>query len=316
MSNIILTTECPRKCSYCFAKDNANTPMSFQMGNFIKAIDWLSTDTDITPRVGLLGGEPTAHPKFLEFLDYTLSKKLNTLVFTNGMMEEEDIMKVIGIAEKNGVKHTEDFGFCVNVNEFKYRSQKEQRLQTRFLEILGRVSVLSFNIFEEKCDFDFLVDLINQHNMIKSIRFGLAAPLGNRNHFMDPGGYDVIAQKLTDFTALRNKHDIAIGLDCGFPRCMFNKEQKAVIRDSKLDVFSFDCGPTMDIYPNLEVGSCYPLSKLFREKMEDWDTYGKLYFHWLKETDKLEPMYEKCHDCEYFENKSCGGGCRAHKANG
>jgi len=315
MSNIILTTECPRKCSYCFAKDNAKTPMNFLMGNFVKAVDWLARENDMIQRIGLLGGEPTAHPKFLEFLDYMLSRRLNTLVFTNGMIEEEDVLKIIEIAAKNGIKHSDHLCFCVNVNEAKYRSRKEQRLQTRFLEILGRVSVLSFNIFEDSCDFGFLVDLINQHNMVRNVRFGLAAPLGNRNTFMDPGGYDKIAEKLTQFSAIRKKEDITMGTDCGFPMCMFTEKQRTIIQNSPLEAFSFDCGPTIDVYPNLEVAACYPMSKVLRAKVED-QSYADLFWKWTKEMNEMEPMYSKCYECDFYKVHTCSGGCKAHKANG
>lgn len=317
MSNIVLTTECPRKCSYCFAKDNQDSPMEFTMEDFKTAIDWMTQDDSPVTRIGLLGGEPTAHPLFLDFLDYTLSKRFNTLVFTNAMMEDEDqIYSIIDIAIKNKVKHTANLGFCVNVNEEKYRSKKEQHLQTRFLKILGRVSVLSFNIFEESCDFDFLVDLIEQFKMTPAIRFGLAAPLGNRNNFLDPEKYKVIAKKLTDFSQLRKKYGISMGMDCGFPKCMFTEQQIEVIKDAGVDIISYNCGPTLDIYPNLEIASCYPLSKLMRVKMEDYESYARLYAFWEEEINKLKPIYDECYECKYFLNHECSGGCRAHRTNG
>ena len=316
MSNIILTTDCQRKCKYCFAKDNIDKPMSFQMGNFIKTVDWLTKDNNITNRVGLLGGEPTLHPRFIEFLDYLLSKKLNTLIFTNGMVEEKDILEIVKIANKNKVKHMDHLCFCVNVNEEKYRSQKEQRLQTQFLKILGRVSVPSFNIFEENCDFGFLVDLINKYNTVRNIRFGLASPLGNRNNFMELDGYKAIGDKLTEFTSIRKKHKIKIGLDCGFPKCMFTEEQRKLIIDSPVDNFSFGCGPSIDIYPDLTVASCYPLSRIKKVKMEDWPSYNELFQHLGNEVEELEPIYNKCYDCDWFADHSCSGGCKAHKING
>lgn len=317
MSNIILTTECQRKCKYCFAKDNQDAPMKFEIENFKKAIDWLEGENAFIDRVGLLGGEPTTHPEFINFLDHTLSRRLNTTIFTNAMVEDQQlILDVIKIAQKNEVKHTDNLSFCVNVNEDKYRSRKERRLQTRFLDILGRVSALSFNIFEPDCNFGFLVDLIKRFHMIPAIRFGLAAPLGNRNKFIAPEHYSEIAKKITDFSSLTKKNKIKVGLDCGFPRCMFTDEQRNTILDSGVDLFSFDCGPTIDIYPNLEIGVCYPLSRVMKVKMSDFNNYNELYDYWEKEMDKLKPIYDKCYDCQYYSNRECGGGCKAHRING
>lgn len=318
MSNIILTTECQRKCKYCFAKDNQDAPMKFEMDNFIKAVDWLVGPLDCNiERIGLLGGEPTTHPEFINFLDYTLSKRINTNVFTNAMIEDEHlIFDIIKTAQKNEVKHSDNLNFCVNVNEDKYRSRKERRLQTRFLEILGRVSVLSFNIFEPSCNFGFLVDLIKKFHMIPAIRFGLAAPLGNRNKFIEPKYYSEIAEKLTKFSEITKKNKIKIGLDCGFPKCMFTEDQRDTIIDAGVDLFSFDCGPTIDIYPNLEVGCCYPLSRIMKVKIEDFASYHELYEYWEKEIEKLKPIYDKCYECQYYANRECGGGCKAHRING
>lgn len=317
MSNIVLTTKCPRRCKYCFAKDNQDNPMEFQMGNFVKAIEWLSNDKNIVGRVGLLGGEPTAHPKFIDFLDYVLSKKINTTVFTNGMIEkEETLFKIIDIAKKNKVKHVDHLCFCINVNEQKYRGDKEQRLQEQFLKILGRVSVPSFNIFEESCNFDFLVDLINKYNMVRNIRFGLAAPLGNRNKFMSPSGYKTIAEKLTNFTAIRKKQNIKMGTDCGFPRCMFTQKQIDIILNGPLETLSFDCGPSIDIYPDLTITHCFPTSRIKKVKMKDYKTYAELYHKWEKEMKQEKPLYDDCLTCVWFLNNECSGGCKAHRIYG
>lgn len=314
MSNIILTTKCQRKCPYCFAKDNKEKPMTFQMGNFVKAIDWIIKDNTVASRVGLLGGEPTLHPKFTVFLDYILAKELNTVVFTNGMVEENDLLEIIKVASNNKVSHSEQLGFCINVNEPKYQTVTEGRLQAGFLKMLGRVSILSFNIFNENCDFNFLVDLIEKYKMINSIRFGLAAPLGNRNSFMSPDGYKIIAEKLTEFATIRKKYNIKMGLDCGFTRCMFTEKQINILMDSPIDTLSFDCGPSIDIYPDLTVTSCYPLSRVKRTKIGDV-SYDDLYWKWTEEMKDMEPLYAECYECKWY-NKGCNGGCKAHKSNG
>lgn len=317
MSNIILTTKCQRKCQYCFAKDNVFAPMEFTLEDFKKIIDWIDLSNDLTTRVGLLGGEPTLHPKFIEFLDYTLSKKLNTVVFTNGMVADRDLLlDIIKTAKKNDVRNKENLCFCLNVNERKYRSEKEQHLQTIFLETLGRVTALSFNIFERDCDLGFLVGLIKQYKTLPIIRFGLAAPLGNRNQFLKLSDYSFIAEKLTEFSKLTREQDVSIGFDCGFTKCMFTSEQIEEIKKSKIDSFSFDCGPSIDIYPNLDVTNCYPMSKVLKAKVSDFKTYNEAYGYFNKKIKEYPPVYHRCKSCDLFLNDECGGGCRAHKANG
>lgn len=317
MSNIILTTKCQRKCPYCFAKDNSSAPMEFDFENFKKVIDWIDVSNDLTDRVGLLGGEPTLHPKFIKFLDYTLSKKLNTVVFTNGMIADKDILiDIISTAKKNDVRNKENLCFCLNVNEKKHRSEREQRLQTTFLEILGRVTALSFNVFEPECDLGFLVGLIKQYRTLPIIRFGLAAPLGNRNRFLELKDYSVIAGKLTEFAKLIKTQDVSMGFDCGFVKCMFTKEQLEIIKESNVDAFSFDCGPSVDVYPNMDITNCYPMSRVLRAKVDDFKTYNDAYNYFKEKLKTYPPVYHRCKHCDLFASGECGGGCRAHKANG
>ncbi len=316
MSNIILTTDCPRKCRYCFAKDNSDNPMHFTMENFKKAIDWLEADTDLVYRIALLGGEPTAHPEFLNFLEYLLKKRIKTIVFTNGMVDDIRFYSaIINMAQENEVKSKEDLGFCVNVNEEKYRSNKELFFQNIFFSNLGRVSNLSFNIFEIDFDPSFLVDMIKHYKLIPNIRLGLAAPLGNSNEYLKAEFYPAVAEKVLVLARKALEDNISIGFDCGWVKCMFTKENHKEMESLKISPLVYDCGTVMDIYPNLEVANCYPLSRVMRAKIDDFDSYGQLHSFWSKEVKTYTPIYDDCYSCKYFE-KECAGGCRAHKANG
>jgi len=312
MSNIILTTHCNRKCSYCFAKDNSNNHMQFSIDNFIKVVDWLHADNIY--RVGFLGGEPTTHPNFIDFLSYTLSKRLNTLIFTNGMIEDDSIYdKVLDTALKYGVRSSSDLGFLVNVNERKFRSKKEIFFQERFFKSFGRVSSLSFNIFEETFDPMFLIGIIQQYNMKRVVRLGIAAPLGNSNMYLNTKFYKTAAKKIIEFGKEATKKDIAIGFDCGFVRCMFSDDDMEQINNIKTENIVFDCGPIVDIYPNLEVTNCYPLSRKERFRMEDY-TYSEIQKKFREAVISMDNIFEECDSCNFYISKECDGGCKAHKA--
>lgn len=316
MSNIILTTDCPRKCKYCFAKDNANNPMHFTMKNFKKVIDWLIADTDLVSRIGLLGGEPTTHPEFLNFLDHLLKNKLKTIVFTNGMVDDTKFYsEIINIAQKNEVKSMNDLGFCVNVNEEKYRSKKEMLLQSRFLSNLGPVSNLSFNIYEVDFDPLFLVDMIKHYNLIPNIRLGLAAPLGYSNEYLKLEFYPEVAEKILVLARKAFENKISLGFDCGWVKCMFTEDNHKEMESFNISPWVYDCGPVMDIYPNLKVANCYPLSRVMAANIDDFDSYRELHTFWTEKIKTYAPIYDECYSCNYFE-KECAGGCRAHKANG
>lgn len=318
MSNIILTTDCQRKCSYCFAKDNHESHIQFNMENFVTAIDWIQKENPYLERIGLLGGEPTSHPDFIKFVDYLLSKRLSTIVFTNGMIEDSSFYEsIIQTARKNEVRNITDFSFCLNLNEPKYRSKNEERLQDLFLKNLGRVTTMSFNVFEKNFNPNFLFDVIKNYNTAPMIRFGLASPLGNDNNFLDPENFIEVGKKLIDFCGIATDKGLRVSFDCGFTACMFLENSSLdKLKQLNVDLWLHNCGPTIDIYPNLEVASCFPTSRQLREKMENWINSVSLYDYWDKKLKEVPPIYEKCNSCEYYTSNKCFGGCKAHNING
>jgi len=315
--NLILTTDCQRKCKYCLAKDNINSPMQFTMENFKKAIAWIEMEKELINRVALLGGEPTIHPLFIDFLKYLLPKKLGVLVFTNAMIENNNFYKnILDVAVENGIRSFPELGFCVNINEPKYRNNKEDELQDTFFRKLGRVSSLSFNIFEETFDPYFLITTIKKYNLIGNIRIELAMPLGNRNDYLKLESYNKVAIKIMEFIRKTTKNNIYVGFDCGFTRCMFTESDIQELDTLKTSSITFDCGPSIDIYPNLEIASCYPMSKILKAEMSDYPSVSNLFFHLEYELSKFSTIFNECKTCTYLINNECSGGCKAYKSNG
>jgi organic radical activating enzyme len=320
--NIILTTDCQRKCEcecvYCFAKDNINNPMQFTMENFKKSIDWIELDKYNNERIALLGGEPTLHPNFIEFLKYLLPKKLGVLIFTNAMVKNENFYSdVISVAIENNIRNFSELGFCVNINEPKYRNKEEDRLQDLFFKHLGKVSSLSFNIFEEEFDPYFLISTIKKYNLVKNIRLGIAVPLRNKNKYLKIESYKNISTKIMEFIRISSKYKIFIVFDCGFIRCMFSEKDLQELNTLKDVSVSFDCGPSIDIYPNLEVASCYPMSDILKKvKMVDYTSMNNLIIDWEQKLNKFNTIYDKCKTCNYLISNECGGGCKAYNYNG
>ena len=315
--NLILTTDCQRKCQYCFAKDNLENPMQFTMENFKKVIDWIETDIRDVDRIALLGGEPTLHPDFINFIKYLLPRKLGILVFTNAMVENKDFYKdIIDIAIENSVSSFPELGFCVNINEPKYRSKKENELQNLFFERLGRVSSLSFNIFEKEFNPYFLISTIKKYGLVKNIRLGIAVPLGNRNKHLKVEYYSNVAIKIMEFIRLAVEHKIIVGFDCGFTRCMFTEKNLQELNSLKTGSITFDCGPSIDIYPSMEATSCYPMSHILRENILDYTSFRELFYIWKQKFNKFNNIYLECIDCTHYIHYNCDGGCKAYKANG
>ena len=96
MPNIMLTYGCNLKCTYCFANEFVNKKSSYiSEENFQKAIDFLTRE-DVT-RIGIIGGEPTLHSQFKNFLEYLINNRRvgEATIYTNGILLDRFINQVI-----------------------------------------------------------------------------------------------------------------------------------------------------------------------------------------------------------------------------
>jgi radical SAM protein with 4Fe4S-binding SPASM domain len=109
---------------------------------------------------------------------------------------------------------------------------------------------------------------------------------------------------------MRNR--VAVGLDCGFPFCMFSAEQVGRLVAARA-TFHWMCGPIVDIGPDLSVWPCFPLSHLRQRTLYEFPRLAEL-IDWMKQqigTERAgcEGIYLECDDCHFRGNQLCGGGC-------
>lgn len=109
MANIMINEVCNLSCPYCFANKYVNGDCSTEISytNFIKAVDFINKSNG--NRIGIIGGEPTLHSRFLDLLDYAIANRLpeqDILLFTNGL----EIEPFIDYFSKNNI------GLLINVN--------------------------------------------------------------------------------------------------------------------------------------------------------------------------------------------------------
>jgi len=199
--------------------------------------------------------------------------------------------------------------FALNINEEKYRTEKEDGLQHNFMKKLGNLIYPSFTIHDKDIDLLFLKDLINKYNLDNTIRLGLAMPVrpGN-NKYLPIEYYSNVAKSIVKLS--NNSNDITIKLDCGFPLCMFSSEDIEELKQNEKNDFVFVCGQPIDIYPDLTFTNCYPLSKKYKDSISKFKTILDLYR--FLEDGFAAPCgiyIEQCAKCSFFK-KECAGGCK------
>jgi len=305
MANIILTTNCQRNCEYCFAQDDKNNNKEFTWPNFVEAVGFIGTSQKT---INLLGGEPTLHKEFTKMLEYLLVNDYVVQVFTNGMVSSETLNNINKVLNRT-VLRKDQLYFAVNINEAKYRNDIEVQQQKRFLEYIGHLAYPSFTIQDKGADLLFLQHIINEFNLDRTIRIGLALPvIGVKNKHLSKDDYSEVAKSITELA--NNSEGTTIKFDCGFPLCMFSLDEIGKLSLNEENDFAFMCGQPLDIYSDLTITNCYPLSKLHRVPISNFVSLNDAYKYF--ETGFMTPtgIYgSKCSECTFFR-KVCWGGCK------
>jgi MoaA/NifB/PqqE/SkfB family radical SAM enzyme len=305
MANIILTTDCQRRCAYCFAQEDKNIKMSFTFDNFKTATNFIATGPNT---INLLGGEPTLHKDFVAMLEYLIINNFRIQVFTNGMISDNVLQNITSLLNKVVLKEDQLY-FAIKINEKKYRTETEDLLQHNFMKALGNLIYPSFTIHDKDLDLLFLTDIINKYNLDPTIREGLAMPVRpGSNKYLPIGYYSNVASKILELS--KNSNGIVIKLDCGFPLCMFSEKEIEELKQNEENDFEFVCGQPIDIYPDLTFTNCYPLSKKYKDSISKFKTIIDLY-KFLEDGFKAPcGIYmEQCSKCSSFNN-GCSGGCK------
>jgi len=315
MANILLTQQCIRSCPYCFAKQHMseNAPDdTLTWENLMYIVDFFDASNE--KHFSLLGGEPFLHPNFIDIVLYLRERKFRTNVFTSGVMSNkmfEEAIKEFAPITPN------QLSFVVNVNDPKKTSFSELETVKRFLRAFGHFSSLSFNVYREDFDMDFLVQYINEYGLKRHIRLGLAHPIpGVKNSHIKPDGMRDMAKNLMSFIPKLNANKISVGFDCGMPMCLFTDEEMGILYKHAGGQLKFTCGPAVDVGPDMSVWTCFPLSNYKKTTLFDFDNVQQIrrYYSKMMNAGKSEihGIFEACDDCEWRTEKLCSGGCYAH----
>lgn len=318
MANVLLTQQCVRSCPYCFAKKYMegspdNDMLAWEDLIYIADLFEISHEHHMS----LLGGEPTLHPEFVNFILYLIERNFKLTVFTSGIMSPKKLEE----AEKYLVPvDDKKLSFVCNVNSPGISTKKEIERVSEFLKIFHSKSVLSFNIYNIDFDMNFLFEYIKKFDLKRNIRLGLAHPIpGVANEYISAENFDTLMERLASFLPHFESKKIAAGFDCGFPSCKFPDEILGrFVRLSKSDshFIKFVCNPIVDIGPDMTVWSCFPLSNINRKSIYDFNSLLEIRDHYLKLHNTVREIetgiYDECRTCPHLETKQCSGGCIAH----
>jgi hypothetical protein len=306
MANLCLTTRCQRRCRYCFGAPPEwhGRTADMSQGTFEAAL--LALDRSGIREARLLGGEPTLHPHFVDWLDLALAKGLRALVFSNGLIDETLALRIRGYGRDRVTT-------LVNAADPGEGTAEERQHMERTLGILGHTALLGRTVAEPDTPLAFLLDLIDVHGLERTIRLGLAHPsLDGRNAWLAPRSYALAGERIADFIETAAERRIRVEFDCGVVPCMFPPgftESDHCDRER----LGKACGPIPDILPDGAAVACFPLASLSQRAPSDYEDLEAVR-RWLRSV--LEPFRDlgirpECRGCDWKRRGQCQGGCVA-----
>lgn len=316
--NLLITTVCNRRCEYCFAAEYVERDATdlkvdqrfITIEQFVKAVDFFAASNE--RRVSMLGGEPTLHPRFVDFVRYILRRGMDVQVFTNGMMPKRACAE---LASKIVADHV---SFTVNLNPPDSRTAREDELVGNFLDTLGGACTPGVNINKAGMDLGYLIDAIETNGMNRHVRIGISHPTRNQeNNNLSLSDYRAVLSEVAAFTRQSAHKEISVGLDCGFPLCLFSDEELGlIVRNSPVGKQLFDCKPVIDIGVDGTAWACFPLQSLGAVPIERFTNGRELsrFFQAMVEQsnpDQPVGIFAECGDCIHLKRNLCRGGCRS-----
>jgi len=317
MPNVLLTQRCVRACPYCFASKHMtegapDAVLSWE--DFIYVADFLQNSGE--RRFPMLGGEPTLHPQFVEFVAYALDRGFRVHVFTSGVVSERTLE---AIASEFRDEPFDRFHFICNLNDPEQTptSASELRNVHRFLARMGERVIPGFNIYRTDFTLDFLFEAINRFGLQRTLRLGLAHPIpGASTACIRIHDIEHVIERMFSFRPLFERMRVKPGLDCGFPMCRFTEQQLGWLMRHGAGISEFGCSPVLDIGPDLTVWPCFPLSSFHRKSLLEFNSQKELLAYYRRIHDvvrtEIGGLYPECDSCWYREDGRCAGGCIAH----
>lgn len=316
MANVLLTQKCIRSCPYCFASDymDKSSPDDLlKWADLIYIADFFEISGE--KHISLLGGEPSLHPYFTDFILYLVERKFRVNIFTSGVMSAKKLEE----CKRNLADiPSEGLSFVCNLNDPIKSKRTEVNKVEKFLEVFGTITTPGFNIYTEDFDLSFIIHYVNRFGMKRNLRLGLSHPLssGYSENCITPQNVRNTIRKLVTFLPLLKKFKIRTGFDCGFLLCMFTDEELGKLFKMNNYDIKFTCGPALDIGTDMTVWSCFPLSNLQRKSIYDFNSLKEINSHFDDLHDKIRiesgGIFEECDTCEHRKDRICSGGCLSH----
>lgn len=319
MPNIMINNYCNLRCPYCFAKDVIDkNKMSMSLDDYEYVLQWLKNSN--IHDVRLIGGEPTIHPKFKEFIDIPLNDKFfqNIHIFSNCTFKDDILEDLIIASRKKNISLLPNFNLQSNVNNDTFWERMNHNV--KMLAKYDIVKTVGINIYDRDQDIDYIFEIADKYN-VKEIRWALAIPNMELDSKFNYKEYILsFLPLLKDFYKKSVKYQKKIHRDCNsLPICLMDDEMLklfAYLTPNDAYAESHACNPVVDIDANLNVYRCFGLSEYSVKNLKNYDNINDIINSFNVQFDNLshKPLFKECNDCpKYIMNDDRSCSCLKYK---
>lgn len=317
----MLTYRCNLRCSYCFANEFVNGDnVDISLENFTKAIEFLTREGETS--IGLIGGEPTVHPLFSDFLEQIESneKIVRATIYTNGLL----------IGKFREYLINPKFYLLINCNApdiIGANNYKNLCEQLDFIyalkEAKNRIS-LGINLYSDSMDYTYVIELARKYN-VHRLRMSVTVP--NLAENKNQCSLEYLRKRkafVLKFLEECAKAQILPYYDCNsIPECLWSeieiKKIKEMIdgvgvkRTNLLGYHAF-CRPVIDILPDLNAVRCFGMSDFLKVPINKFENIEDLQNYFINMIDSYVyhiSCEKECINCYQRQIQRCAAGCMA-----
>lgn len=317
--NILITNYCNQKCPFCFASkemEGKQAKKEMSVTDFKTVLRKLKKEKAVKT-IKLLGGEPTLHTHFKEFINLAVKDFSHIQIFTNGVFSDE-------IAEFLEV-HAPHIALTVNIMtpgfllNPKIRAFVSQRIRVLSQKIRITLSLT----FDMHTDMDAVFQALGPESLklVHRFRLGFSNPVAGGRNFYEFSDFPLMGTQLVSVaTRIReNNTKAGIILNCGLTRCMFTQTQFEILQES-VELAGFGCfgKKSFDLQTDLTAFGCFPLSNIEKSTTRR-RTFNRMQNEFLEKRFESwnKTRFEKCSTCPFYGigKDKCPGPCLAFLSN-
>ena len=312
MANVILTNVCNLSCPYCFAGDICMKKAEYiTQETFEHIVRFLKNSH--SHEIGLIGGEPTLHPKFEDILSQSSQLFQRVFIYTNGICLE----KFFPDALKKNICYLVNVNHSSVIGKERFERLEHMLDKAAAFDMIGQFS-LGVNVYEENQDFDEVLYLCKKFGM-NALRISVVVPCGfhdgRKNWFLR-----LKPALMRLYYKLREYH-IVPKYDCNIvPPCLFTQSELEflyTLSGSASDIARVTgemavCRPVVDIYPDLTVARCFGMNCNRSRRLDEFNSIDDIVRFFVYEVDgKLlySESNKQCRECYRRKTLRCYGGC-------